>query len=192
MEDESMEFALGVAIIVVVILGCIGNIMSLFVLSRPELRSSINCGLQGLAVFDTLLIATSLFIFGFPGLGQKIKSFQHHYGYIYLKMVPVLYPLAHIAKTGSIWTTVIVTVERYVAVCHPLKARSICTCSRARFCNFFILLFSIGYNVPRFFEVEVKSFNDTNNETCLACPTQFRTNETYYRVYYVGLNILFT
>lgn len=46
------------------------------------------------------------------------------------------------------------TVERYIAVCHPLRARSWCTCKRGRLAVVIIGLCSLCYNVPRFFEVE--------------------------------------
>ena len=47
-----------------------------------------------------------------------------------------------------------VTVERYVAVCHPLKARSWCTCKRGRLAVVVIGLCSFCYNLPRFFEID--------------------------------------
>jgi hypothetical protein len=34
------------------------------------------------------------------------------------------------AQTGSVYLTVCVTVERFVAVCRPLQAKSICTYGR--------------------------------------------------------------
>ncbi len=42
-------------------------------------------------------------------------------------LLPTLYPLGMIAQTGSVYLTLCVTVERYVAVCKPLHARAVCT-----------------------------------------------------------------
>ena len=42
----------------------------------------------------------------------------------------VVYPIGMIAQTGSVGCTILVTIERYVAVCLPLKAgfhRRLCT-----------------------------------------------------------------
>ena len=50
--------------------------------------------------------------------------------------------------------TLCVTVERYVAVCLPLRARSICTYGRACAYVAVIVAFSTLYNLPRFWEVE--------------------------------------
>lgn len=40
------------------VLGLVGNVISSIVLSRPQMKSSINCILIGLASFDSILIVT--------------------------------------------------------------------------------------------------------------------------------------
>ncbi len=63
--------------------------------------------------------------------------------------MPFVYPIALIAQTGSAYLTMAVTVERYLAVCWPLRARSICTIGRAKMAVAVVLSFAIIYNVPR-------------------------------------------
>ena len=43
------------------------------------------------------------------------------------------------AQTGSVYLTVCVTLERYVAVCRPLRAKSLCTYGRYMYLYFFVL-----------------------------------------------------
>jgi hypothetical protein len=38
----------------------------------------------------------------------------------------------NVAGSTSIWLTVTFTVERYIAVCHPLRGKMLCTEPRAR------------------------------------------------------------
>ncbi|KAH1013097.1 hypothetical protein HUJ05_012141 [Dendroctonus ponderosae] len=78
-----------------------------------------------------------------------------------------------------------VSLERYVAVCHPLRARSLCTYGRARIYLVGIVIFSALYNIPRFWEGKVKSEWVGEYNTTIYCPMQstFRDNEIYQTVY---------
>ena len=54
-----------------------------------------------------------------------------------------------IAQSSSAYLTLCVTIERYVAVCRPLKARAICTYGRARTCVLVVGACAVAYNIPR-------------------------------------------
>lgn len=58
----------GVLLNVIGILGIFGNIISMIILSRPQMKSSINYLLIGLARCDTVLIITSVLLFGIPAI----------------------------------------------------------------------------------------------------------------------------
>jgi len=67
----------GVLLNAIGILGIFGNIISMIILSRPQMRSSINYLLIGLATCDTVLIITSVLLFGIPAI--------HNYtGYLFV------------------------------------------------------------------------------------------------------------
>ena len=55
----------------------------------------------------------------------------------------------------TVWLTVLVSAERYVAICRPLHAATVCTVSRVRLAVLSIVVASILFNVPRYFEFEV-------------------------------------
>lgn len=68
-EDYNLLFefiAYGVLLNVIGVLGILGNIISMIILSRPQMKSSINYLLIGLARCDTVLIITSIILFGLP------------------------------------------------------------------------------------------------------------------------------
>ena len=48
----------GVLLSIVGILGLVGNLISIFILSRPQMKGSTNCILTGLASYDSILILT--------------------------------------------------------------------------------------------------------------------------------------
>ena len=61
--DVTFEFVVhGILINSVGVLGLLGNVVSIVVLSRPQMKSSINTLLIGLVGCDSLLIITSIFI----------------------------------------------------------------------------------------------------------------------------------
>lgn len=120
-----LEFWLcGVVLNIVGVIGILGNVLSMVILSRPQMRSSINYLLIGLARCDTVLIITSILLFGFRSIYPYTGYFFVYNYYIYPHIAPFVFPLAMIAQTASIYLTLMVSLERYVAVCHPLRAVS--------------------------------------------------------------------
>ncbi|XP_014284854.1 FMRFamide receptor [Halyomorpha halys] len=185
----------GVLLNLVGILGIMGNIISMVILSRPQMRSSINYLLTGLARCDTVLILTSMFLFGLPAL-YKYTSTPFLAGYyfrVYPFLSPIVYPLALIAQTVSVYLTLTVTLERFVAVCHPLQARSLCTYGRARLYVILIIIFSTLYNLSRFWEVTLETeFIPSHNITIYTpVPSELRNNHVYISVYIHWLYLLF-
>lgn len=182
----------GILLNLVGFFGILGNILSMIILSRPQMRSSINYLLIGLARCDTILIITSMLLFGIPA----IYPFTGFLRYYYFRLLPaishVVYPLAMIVQTASVYLTLTVTLERYVAVCHPLRARALCTYGRARFYVIVIIIFSICYNVPRFLEVDLKEHPDDEFGFgyCISA-TDLRADYTYINIYIHWLYLVF-
>jgi hypothetical protein len=76
---------------------------------------------QGIAVVDNLLLVTAFPIY-------CIKPFVNYTGlcegyYLYAEAIVLVYvlPLAFIAQTATVWSTVLIGVNRYIAVCHPYQ-----------------------------------------------------------------------
>lgn len=184
----------GIVLNVVGLLGLIGNIISMIILSRPQMRSSINYLLIGLARCDTVLIITSILLFGLPAINTYTGYlFEYHFR-AYAFIAPFLYPISIIAQTVSVYLTVIVTLERFVAVCHPLQARSYCTYGRARLYVWLTVIFATLYNGTRFFEVDCCNISyDEKLQYIMyeARPTKLRRHPLYINVYINGFYVVF-
>jgi hypothetical protein len=79
--------------------------------------------------------------------------------YIYdirVSYITFIYPLGMIAQSGSVWTTCLITAERYLAIAHPLKALTLSTKKRALCSLLIVSIISFVYNIPRFFEIHVE------------------------------------
>lgn len=185
----------GIMLNVVGIMGIFGNIISMIILSRPQMKSSINYLLIGLARCDTVLILTSVFLFGLPAIYQYTKTellFTYQFK-IYPFLAPVIFPIALIAQTVTVYLTLTVTLERFVAVCHPLQARSLCTYGRARLYVVLIIIFSTLYNLSRFWEVTVKEqyHRGYNTTVYVLMASPLRNNRIYISVYIHWLYMIF-
>ncbi|XP_054271095.1 FMRFamide receptor [Macrosteles quadrilineatus] len=195
-DEVFFEFiAYGVLLNLIGVMGIIGNVISMIILSRPQMRSSINYLLIGLARCDTVLIVTSIFLFGIPAIYQYTRTdiLYNYEFYIYPFLCLIVFPVALIAQTVSVYLTLTVTLERFVAVCHPLQARSLCTYGRAKLYVVLIIIFSTLYNLSRFWEISVVEVYHpyTNTTVYMTQPSELRKNNIYISVYIHWLYMVF-
>merc|ERR1712154_154564 len=103
--------------------------------------------------------------------------------YVYL-----LYPMSAVSFCASIYMTLAVTVERYIAVCRPHQFRTISqTMSQTRRILVYIIpvtAISFALNIPKFMEVKV---SQGENGTYDVDPTETRVNPTFVFWYTVSL-----
>ncbi|XP_062593862.1 FMRFamide receptor-like isoform X2 [Saccostrea cucullata] len=136
--------------------GVTGNVISIAVLTHKSMKTSTNCYLTALAIFDVLYLLTSMAL--------SLKHYEeineqriYKYFYLYSRV------FVDIWSNISVCLTVTFTVERYVVVCHPIKGRAICTPSRARLITLFVVLFVFLATSPEFFEWEVYEYVEEQN-----------------------------
>ena len=133
------------------VLGLIGNITSCVVLWMHKMESATIFLLQVLAIVDSLLLVTSFFGYSLPPVYNYTGTMQGYYhSYEYIRKY--IWPPSLIAHTATIWLTVLVTFNRHQAVCEPIGPMRTYAVPMARIQVIFVLIFSILYNIPRFFE----------------------------------------
>jgi len=153
------------------VLGVLGNIVSFTVLLRDRGRSATSFLLQALAVADTLVLLTAVPLYVAPSVYPFTGLLASYYS-TYMSLLPFLWPIYLMPYTFTVLVTVLVSMHRYCAVCKPMVmactrySASAAAASRtswfspsdapqARHRVAVLAIFSVIYNIPRFFEYEL-------------------------------------
>ena len=169
--NTSLDIArevLGTIIIpAICIFGLIGNSLTLVVLTRKRLKSScdgtertVNIGLIALAVSDLLCCLCLLP----PGLFSKGSHFT--YPTLSFVMIYIGYGEAFVNTfmLTSTWLTVIMATSRYLAICHPFRARHLIGLTGTRVSIAIVFVGSVIFNIPRFFYKNIEVIPCKNNK----------------------------
>ena len=97
-------------------------------------------------MFDTLYLVVGISIFGLPEISSEWYANK-----VYVYILPFGYGLAHIGRVGSVFITVSVTIERYLAIVHPLQHFR-----GKKYLLYVPTIATVVYNIPKFFEHELK------------------------------------
>jgi len=146
---------------IVAIFGLLGNALNLAVLTRKRLQRtmadrlerSAHASLVALAVSDVLVClsyaaASILQRYKAPAYGRQ-QSLVPLYLDVYRE------PVLNVFLLSSTWLTVVMAIERYVAVCRPLHARSFISLTGTRVAIATVFVASLAVNGPRFWHYTV-------------------------------------
>lgn len=151
----------------VCVFGLFGNVLNIIILSRGRMQEAMSStierssrsGLIGLAVTDMLCCAGSLI--------YTISGPEHA---LFVGPDPRLYVLQYglyfqnVCMKASTWLTVILAVERYVAICRPIHARYMVDVrtTRVAICLTFLLMGTLELPTIWTFKVSHIPCNDSN------------------------------
>lgn len=92
----------------------------------------------------------------------------------------------------SVWLTVILAIERYVAICRPFAAVRLCTVTRARVVIAVVCLAATTCRLPNFWETRLAGHTDpiTNSTIYYMESTELCENRLYMTVYPVLVDAL--
>ena len=74
----------------------------------------------------------------------QLTSAYFRYKYEYISGIHILHGLLHTARTGSVYVTIAVTIERYFAVVHPIKEFNMKVLLLP-----IAIIFAVLYNIPK-------------------------------------------
>lgn len=175
----------------IVAFGLIGNTLSFVVLQWERRNKVATFMLQALAMADNLFLITTGFaqIFAAFGLVYNIDTYNAAVPYLQT----YVWPLVHITQFGTIWMTVLIAGNRYIAICQPFQAHKLCSYKKVRMQVATVVVFSILYNLPRFAEYKVVHYWDleTNSTMVTGNTTAMKNSRTYNLIYENILYCLF-
>ncbi len=177
---------------VLCLVGFIGNALSIAVLRKDrDKKNTTNWLLQTLAVADTLYLIASVFI----QILNTINSWTTWWPdlkRVFPYLEPYIWPFASIAQTITVWLVMLVTADRYIAICLPLKT-NMRTLQRTKLAVAIVVIAAILYNVPRFMEREIAEKVDlcTNTTVVVTQKTVLRSSRVYFLVYKTIMYLIF-
>ena len=92
-----------------------GNLLSAYILHYHDLdlKPAYHQLISSLIWWDMALLVLQFLLYSLRNFSLSIFD-----TIIFPHVAPILFPLAQIALQGSIYTTIAVTTERYLAICH--------------------------------------------------------------------------
>ncbi|XP_028646734.1 thyrotropin-releasing hormone receptor [Erpetoichthys calabaricus] len=182
--EPSTEYKVASTLLVIIICGAgiVGNIMVvLVVLTTKHMRTPTNCYLVSLAVADLMVLIAA----GLPNITESIYG-SWLYGYAGCLCITYLQYLGINASSCSITAF---TIERYIAICHPIKAQFLCTISRAKKIIVVVWTFTSFYCIMWFYLSDTKQLRYAN-VTVVVCAYKVSRN-LYLPIYFLDFALFY-
>ncbi|XP_017561915.1 nociceptin receptor isoform X1 [Pygocentrus nattereri] len=162
----SVKITVAVVYLIVCVVGLVGNCLVMYVIIRyTKMKTATNIYIFNLALADALVLAT------LPFQGTDVLLGFWPFGLALCKMVVAI---DYYNMFTSIFTLTIMSVDRYIAVCHPVRSLAVRTPHRAKLVNVAVwaLASAIGVPVMIMGQVEVES-NDIECMVVLPDPQSY-------------------
>lgn len=169
------------------VFGVVGNALSFVVLQHKDnAKSATPFLLRALAVADSLVLLASVPLYALPPV-YLFTGYLRIYNDLYPIIMPFLWPLYLIPYTGTILMTVLVSLERYLAVCKPVMSVTLRSVEQSRRHVACVVLFAVLYNIPRFFEYHAVESCEDQNTTKVSYELSSFGHNKLYRIIYANL-----
>ncbi|CBA11610.1 G-protein coupled receptors family 1 profile domain-containing protein [Caenorhabditis elegans] len=139
----------------IAIFGFITNVINVIVFCDPEMRCSlVNHFLLVLSISDLVLLVCNFFMLIFPVIASMSNSYLlHDYYPVFLWFA---YPVGLSTQTCGVYLTVLVSVHRYLGVCHPFRAKRWVSGKPVKWAIIGSIIFSIVINLHTWLELDIR------------------------------------
>lgn len=174
------------------ILGILGNILSIAVLQRDQHNRVTAFLLQSLAAADSFVLIMSFLVLSviYGLLPYMDKSDWASVAIPYI--IKYIHPLGYMCQSGTIWITVLLAINRYIAIVKPFLTVKLCTINKARIQVLTVIILSIAFNIPRFFQYNIIQLANPpgSNNTVIGISATVIGEQSIFGVIYT--NIIYT
>ncbi|XP_069952389.1 uncharacterized protein [Cherax quadricarinatus] len=145
--------------VIIFLLGVVGNTLVIVtLLQNRKMRTITNVFLLNLAFSDLLL---GVFCMPFTLVGSLLRDFI--FGPIMCRLIPYFQA---VSVSVSVWTLVAISLERYYAICQPLRSRGWQTLSHAYKIISLVWLLSLVFMAPIAALSQLLPVGDTSRHKC--------------------------
>lgn len=160
---ETVQYGIyDVVMPVIFLLGIIGNILNIMVFLKGRFRHTLDevekcaaAGLLALAISDLMFCTV-----GLPAPFLSRYAVNRHpesvLGIIALYYSTYRIPLVNIFLFSSSWLIVVISIERYLAVCFPFRARWRIRVWKTVVVNVIVFIVSVIFNIPGFLRYKIQ------------------------------------
>ena len=172
--------------------GLMGNTLAIIVMRIDNANKMVSFLLKALALADNAYLMSCLLLQTLKAISECtnwIPSLKNTYPYA----EPYIWPFASITQTTAVWVVVLVTADRYLAICKPFDKAKYLSSQKTRIVIFLIPLLATIYNIPRFFEHYTTEMPDycLERNRILTRATTLRKNRHYVIFYKTGAFFIF-
>lgn len=152
----------GIILPIILSFGVIGNILNIIVFTRGRFRHTLDeiersaaTGLITLAISDLFFCAVALPAPFFSHPGSFFANSWLEVAALYYNLYSD--PVLNVFLFSSTWLVVVVSIERYLAVCHPIGARWRIRVWKTALADLIVILLSVAFNSPQFIKWKIKT-----------------------------------
>ncbi|KAK5981167.1 FMRFamide receptor [Trichostrongylus colubriformis] len=164
--------------------GIFANSINVFVFTQKTMRNQpVNWFFLVLSLSDLVVLIASFFVFSVPVYAEVTDDV----GMARTSAVLIVwfYPLAQTGLTMSVYLTILVSVHRFLGVCHPFLIQRVSNSSAVKVVIVFGVLFAFLFNTSRWFELQAMPCYSKRHdrESLVVYPTDLMVNSVYTVVY---------
>ncbi|XP_002935793.1 motilin receptor [Xenopus tropicalis] len=168
-----------IVLLIVMVVGVIGNTITILIIRRyKEMRTTTNFYLSSMAMSDLIILLSLPF-----DLYRLWKSMPWIFGGFLCRFL-------HFISEGCTYSTILhitaLSIERYLAICFPLKSKVLITKTRVKCVIVFLWVFALLSAGPFYFVVGIAQMYNITNDS----DTGWECRYTFYAVHSGLLNVM--